>query len=68
VAGDAQLDASLVHARTIGVEVEATIDSMVRRTVLLRDPDGILLQLYVDRDQPIASFARLEDDVVLYLA
>jgi catechol 2,3-dioxygenase len=68
VAGDAELDASLVQAKTIGAEVEIAIDSGVRRAVLLRDPDGILLQLYVDRGQPIASLARLPEDVVLYLA
>jgi catechol 2,3-dioxygenase len=68
VASDGELDASLVHAKAIGVEVEATIDCVVRRAVLVRDPDGILLQLYVDRDQSIASFARLEEDAVLYLA
>jgi len=68
LASDAELDSSLVRAKTVGVEVEVVIDSPVRRAALLRDPDGILLQFYVDRDQPVASFARLEDDAVLYLA
>ncbi|HMN79599.1 MAG TPA: VOC family protein [Burkholderiaceae bacterium] len=63
------LEHSLARAkRNPRVSVVADVDHAVRRAVLVEDPDGILVQLYVDRNRSLADWAHLNPDVAVFLA
>lgn len=42
------LDRSVTDARAAGIRIEVDIRESTRRAVLIRDPDGMLIQLYAD--------------------
>lgn len=49
IADEAELVASLACLRARGLSLAAEFDGPVRRGAFVRDPDGFLLQFYVDR-------------------
>ncbi|MDA0702238.1 MAG: VOC family protein [Proteobacteria bacterium] len=60
------LDASLATYRERHGEPDAVVDSGFRRSVFLRDPDGIRLQFHTDRADPVAGLAGLAPQMALF--
>ena len=50
VRDEADLERSLADLDATGTSVEREVDHPARRSVCIRDPDGLRLQFYVDRD------------------
>lgn len=46
---EADLEYSIAAAKVEGHAIESEVDDAWRRSVMLRDPDGFLVQIYVDR-------------------
>lgn len=46
---EADLENSLQDGRAAGVEIVQTLDHPLQRAVILRDPDGLLVKIFVDR-------------------
>jgi len=65
---DADLDASVARLRATGSAPVAEITHELRRVVLVRDPDGILLQFFVDRGRPATEWSGLDPALALLLA
>jgi catechol 2,3-dioxygenase len=65
---DASLDASVRDMRARGLEPVAEVDHFTRRSVFVRDPDGILLQFFIDRGTPLSAWSDLPEDLALYVA
>lgn len=68
VTDDADLDASIAKARRQGCPPEIVVDHALRRVAMLRDPDGIRLQFFVERNQPETAWADCDPDMLLLLA
>lgn len=47
---EADLDRAVAALKDSGVTVEREIEHAARRSITIRDPDGLLLQFYVDRE------------------
>lgn len=63
------LEQSLIKLAKKNLSVKAQFDHPLRRAVLLRDPDGILLQFFIDRaDYDDPRWSQLDPDVALWLA
>ena len=62
-----ELEASLDRAAREGIEIEAEIDRPDRRAVVIRDPDGLRINFYVDRGGPPDAAALAGGDGI-YLA
>ena len=60
------LKASVIRAKAARVPIEAEVENEKRYSVVLRDPDGFRVQLYVDR-QPLGSMASLPPDLMVHL-
>jgi catechol 2,3-dioxygenase len=65
---DASLDASVRDMRARGLEPVAEVDHFTRRSVFVRDPDGILLQFFIDRGTPLSAWSDVPEDLALYVA
>ena len=61
------LERGLVRLHEAGIAVERALEHAARRSVCIRDPDGIRLQFYVDRNWTSDALATLEDDAALFL-
>ena len=46
------------HLDAMGIELERMVEHRVSRSIYLRDPDGIELEIYVDSDAPIRKADR----------
>lgn len=66
VASQEDLEQSVETARAAGVPIEVEIHDAHRRAVLLRDPDGFLVQLYAD-DAIGPDLDAITADFALYL-
>ena len=64
---EADLERSVTAAAQHGVVLERVVDHPARRAVMLRDPDGLRLQFYVNRRWRPEALAALDDDTALYL-
>lgn len=63
------LEQSLIKLTKQNISIEAQIDHPLRRAVFLRDPDGILLQFFVDRvDYDDPRWCQLDPNLALWLA
>ena len=60
-----EADERLKHA---GIEPELRLDHATRRSIFLKDPDGIRMEFYVDRDAPVSTLGELEPGLALHLA
>ena len=67
VASEDDLAQALKALPGAGIRVEAEIDHPARHTVCIRDPDGLLLQFYVNRDWSAASLADVTPEQAPYL-
>jgi catechol 2,3-dioxygenase len=64
---EADLDRSLKAAPGSGVEVERDLSHPARRVVSIRDPDGIRLKFYVDRDWSADRLRGLDEETARFL-
>jgi catechol 2,3-dioxygenase len=67
VAEERELDETEGRLREVGIKAELRIDHETKRSIFLRDPDGILLEFYVARSVPLSSVGT-PIDVQVYLA
>lgn len=65
---EADLDESLKRLADADHEIEAEFDHPSRRGVFIKDPDGIRLQLYVDRDPSVEALRQCDEETALVLA
>ena len=63
---DEDLKTSVSRAKSEGIAVESEVDCEWRYSVVLKDPDGFRVQLYVDR-RPLNGAASLSQDLVMLL-
>ena len=66
-AEESDLEQSIARARDEGIEIEADIDHPSRRSVIVRDPDGMRCQLYAERDGEVGDTSAIDDDTLIYL-
>lgn len=65
---EADLDESLRRLADVDHEIEAAFDHPARRGVFIKDPDGIRLQLYVERDASAEALRHCDEETALILA
>ena len=61
------LEQSEQRLRAAGMEPAFVLDHATRRSVFVRDPDGILIEFYVDRAADNTSLAEVEEELALFL-
>lgn len=66
LADEDDFEASLATYRNRHGEPDAVVESGFRRSVFLRDPDGIRLQFHTDRADPAAGLAALTPQSALF--
>jgi catechol 2,3-dioxygenase len=64
---DADLERSLAALPAAGVELEREVDHAARHSVVIRDPDGLRLQFFVNRNWDASTIANAAPDEALYL-
>jgi catechol 2,3-dioxygenase len=64
---EADLGRSVAALHAAGMQPEREVDHPARRSVVIKDPDGIRLQFYVDRDWTPATLASISDEMALDL-
>ena len=64
----ADLAASASRLAATGGEIEREIDVPARRCLLVRDPDGLLIRFYVDRNDSLPTPSAVEEETALFLA
>ena len=67
VADADELERSIGRARAAGIAIESDIDHPSRRSVVVRDPDGLRCQLYAERSGGSGDTGAIDDDTLLYL-
>lgn len=67
VQDEADLAAGAAKAAATKLEIVRQIDHPARRTVCLKDPDGLIIQFYVNRDFRPDTLADVDEDTALYL-
>lgn len=67
VKDDADLDRALSLMPGAGLTLEREVVHPARRAITIKDPDGILLQFYVDRDWSAERLSGLDPDEALFL-
>jgi catechol 2,3-dioxygenase len=65
---EAELNASVARAKARGIKIEMDIAHSLRRSVFIKDPDGLLVQFFVDRDPSLSTLAALDAATALQLA
>jgi catechol 2,3-dioxygenase len=65
---DTDLDASIAKMKSQGTSPELEIVHALRRVVYLRDPDGLRLQLFIDRGGSAAAWNGLDPELAVLLA
>ncbi len=51
-----------------GMQAELKLDHATKRAVFIRDPDGLLVEFFVERDAPLSKMDELEPGLALHLA
>jgi len=67
IASEDDLEASLARLRRENFAIDLVIEHPLRRAVFVRDPDGLLLQLFVDRQGSARDWAELDPQLALWL-
>jgi len=62
-----ELTESVDRARANGLAIEAEINHRSRRSVYVRDPDGFLIQFFVDINASAAGLDTIEESLALYV-
>lgn len=65
---DQDLDDSLARLKKEGTSVDLHIEHPLRRAVYIRDPDGVRLQLFIDRQHSNAAWTQLDPLLATLLA
>ena len=65
---EADLAASASSLARAGLALERDIDHASRRCIHIKDPDGLRLQFYIDRGDPLGALDGLDVDTALFLA
>ena len=65
---DADLEESEVRLQEAGMEPELRLDHATRRSVFIRDPDGLLIEFHVDRSSDATCLDETEGSGAVYLA
>lgn len=68
VGDERDLDEAAARLRKAGLEPELQIDHATRRSIFVRDPDGVRVEFYVDRPGPPGDLREIEEGVALFLA
>jgi catechol 2,3-dioxygenase len=64
---EADLKRSIAALSSIGIDIEREVDHPARHSVMIRDPDGLRLQFFVNRDWVAPVIAEAGRDESLYL-
>ncbi len=67
VRDEADLVAGASKAATAGLDIVRQVDHPARRTVCLKDPNGLVIEFYVNRDFQATTLAGVDQDTALYL-
>jgi catechol 2,3-dioxygenase len=67
VATEADLDESLASLRAKRLAADSVVDHALRKSVYLRDPDGLLLQIFVDRRKEHSGWAGIDPQLALWV-
>lgn len=67
LASEAELEASVDALRSRGLAAEREVKHPLRRAVYVADPDGLRVQLFVDRSSNAADWAAVEADQALWV-
>jgi len=67
VAGEEDFDKSIARCKKEGIELFGHIDHPSRHTVAIKDPDGILVQFYVERDVSLTSLDGVSREDAIWL-
>ena len=65
---EADLERSESRLKEAGIEPAFILDHATRRSVFVRDPDGLLVEFYVDRASDGATLNEVEEELALFLA
>ena len=65
--GEAELRKSVQSAKEAGISIERIVDHPSRYAVTIKDPDGIQLQFYANRDWPLNSLSGVDAADLPYL-
>jgi catechol 2,3-dioxygenase len=68
VADEHDLDEGVARLRKAGLEPELQIGHATRRSVFLRDPDGLRLEFYVDGSTSLDRPTGVDEGIALFLA
>ena len=68
VGDEDEMNGAEERMRQAGVEPELQLEHPTRRSIFVRDPDGIRMEFYVDRAAPHNSLAEMEEGLALFLA
>jgi catechol 2,3-dioxygenase len=64
---EADLQRSIAALPGSGIEIEREVDHPARHSIMIKDPDGLRLQFFVNRDWAPAVIAKAGRDEALYL-
>jgi catechol 2,3-dioxygenase len=64
---EAELDEADGRMKAAGIQAVLKIDHPTKRATFLRDPDGLLVEFFVERSGPHSMVCELEPGVALYL-
>ena len=64
---DADLKRSIAALPAAGVELEREVDHPARHSAVIRDPDGLRLQFFVNRDWSAPVIGSASREEALYL-
>ena len=63
-----ELDEAEVRLRQAGIQPEIQLEHSTRRSIFLKDPDGVRLEFYADRSPSLAALSEVEPALALHLA
>lgn len=68
MANEKKLDDAEERMKERGMQAELKLDHATKRAVFIRDPDGLLVEFFVERDAPLSKMDELEPGLALHLA
>ena len=63
-----ELDDAEQRMSEAGMQAELKLDHVTKRAIFLKDPDGLLVEFFVDRPGPLSMLGDLEPGLALHLA
>jgi catechol 2,3-dioxygenase len=68
MANEKELDDAEARMEERGMQAELKLDHATKRAVFIKDPDGLLVEFFVERDAPLSKLDELEPGLALHLA